>query len=312
MRPFRALSVMGVLSALVAFAPLAAHAWQGGASGEIVWASSEARGALVSAVFVGQVDATRLRLVVTLDLPTGSGDGVLTLDLPEGFARGRTVALPAPGARLRYAEYAADGRVVFESTRAAGTARALVDAAGMSLSLDLAVSDAGGQWRRVRGGDVGLPTDPDDPDAIAAARARAPYVLAAQDEPSGDSGCGGDDDELWRDDARSDASGYAPDQTTGSGCGPSEPSTASSSETDTLGDGADTASGCEGDDVSADETGDDGCGDSCEGDGLAEASSSARVRAHHAWVGRCVAWLPWALAFTAVRLMRRAARRGAR
>jgi hypothetical protein len=155
-------------------------------------------------------------------------------------------------------------------------------------------------------------TDPDDPDAIAAARARAPYVLAAQDEPSGDSGCGGDDDELWRDDARSDASGYAPDQTTGSGCGPSEPSTASSSETDTLGDGADTASGCEGDDVSADETGDDGCGDSCEGDGLAEASSSARVRAHHAWVGRCVAWLPWALAFTAVRLMRRAARRGAR
>jgi len=312
MRPVRALWVTGVLSALVAFAPLAAHAWQGGASGEIGWASSEARGALVSAVFVGQVDATRLRVVVTLDLPTGSGDGVLTLDLPEGFSRGRTVALPAPGARVRYSEYAADGRVVFESTRAAGSARALVDAAGMSLSLDLAVSDAGGQWRRVRGGDVGLPTDPDDPDALAAARARAPYVLAAQEDAPSDSGCGADDPDLWRDDVRSDSSGYAPDQSAGSGCDASGPTTASSGEADTLDEGADASSGCEGDDVSTDESGDDGCGDACEGDGLAEASSSARVRAHHAWVGRCVAWLPWALAFAAVRVMRRGARRGAR
>jgi hypothetical protein len=303
------------LWALILASPLPAAAWQGGASGRIGYTANAADETRATAAFVARVDGAGLTLIVTVDVPGEAGDAVLSFDVPPEQARGRMFTLPAPGVRVVYLEYDADGRVVFRAARSAGTVRFSLGSSRLDVSMNVGFEDDLGERRRLQGGRAELPQDVDSPEAVQARRdaeeqGDGPYVLYVDDH--GDQGCGAQDDpDDWRDDPQSDTSGYGTgDSSTGGGCAGDDFGSGAEDPAESSGD---SAGGCEGDGVDSDtDTSASGCDDGCAGDGLAEASVLGRRPSRSkvdVWVARCVSWTPWWIALLAVRVMRGAPRR---
>jgi hypothetical protein len=285
---------------LLMLAPFCA-AWQGAGEGTVEWAAGRDKvageHAVVHAEAVARQEAGQgLSLVVTLEL--GEGDGLLTIRAVQPVAEGQEVTLPDDRVQVAYTEYTADGSVRFSAARVTDGRLMVLPGAGaltfrISLDLDDGADGPHG-WRRLRDGDLtalpadGPETDDDDgpppppgPDPVANVGGceGGSYDDTSDTSDtgasSGDSGCEGDDT-----DSGSSDSGCAGDDTSSGSSG----------------------SGCAGDDTGSSSGG--GCaGDG--GDGCAVAAPGHLPRLHRRTVARLVDWMPWLMALSALRLMRR-------
>lgn len=270
--------------------------WQGSGKGGLTYArggttaegSAVMEGLAVAAPFdaIGTMLEGHTRAVLVVDLPGGSGDGVLTIDSPLDGPTYGDVPVPSEIADMVYEEYGGDGDSVFFSTAPVGLyAAEFANDGDVTLRLDLRFSDAAGDFRQLTGARVrlhGQAPVPDTGDTPAAAPAGG-SATASNGGCEDDAYDGSDStDSSW--DSSTDDSG---------GCDGSSDTTGDTGESTDTG-----ASGCEGDDVETDTT-DEADSSGCEGDAAAALSfdppghkAGQRARRSPA-LAKLVSWLPY-------------------
>ena len=264
-------------------------AWVGAGDGDARWSAGEgkrleARPRAVGFEAVAQVRPDAPTHVV-LTIALGDRDGVLTLVA----SRDGRVELPSRHVRVRYDEYDADGRRVFQAGEVDGSVALYSGPRAMSgeVVLRLFDVDAPAEWRVFERASFEVRPVVEDVESGG----RGGYDDDGADHlvVSG-GGCDGDYEET--DDGYDDGGGCeGDDYDSGAGDGGGGD-----------GDGAGSSSsggGCEGDDLG-------GAGDSgCAGDAVAAPSRRCpRVRRSR-WVMRAMSWTPWLAVFCFIRVMRR-------